>query len=57
MLADGSGVCFLAADNAQEVIENAEMIAGREALMKEAVMRGDRVSEVMGRDYEQMLTR
>ena len=30
----------------------AEMIAGREALMKEAVMRGDHVSEVMGRDYE-----
>jgi regulator of RNase E activity RraA len=57
VLADGSGVCFLAADKAQEVIENAEMIAGREALMKEAVMRGDRVSEVMGRDYEQMLTR
>jgi regulator of RNase E activity RraA len=57
VLADGSGVVFLAADKAQEVIENAEMIAGREALMKEAVMRGDRVSEVMGRDYEQMLTR
>ena len=57
VLADGSGVCFLAAASAQEVIESAEMIAGREALMKEAVMRGDRVSEVMGRDYEQMLTR
>ena len=57
VLADGSGVCFLPADKAQEIIESAEMIAGREALMKEAVMRGDRVSEVMGRDYEQMLTR
>ena len=31
------------------------MIAGREAKMKEAVMAGDPVSEVMGRDYETML--
>src|SRR6266545_4099181 len=57
VLADGSGVVFLAAEKAQEVIENAEMIAAREAKMKEAVMSGDRVSEVMGRDYETMLTR
>ena len=57
VLADGSGVVFLAAEKAQEVIENAEMIAAREAKMKEAVMVGDRVSEVMGRDYETMLTR
>ena len=57
VLADGSGVVFLNAEKAQEVIENAEMIAAREAKMKEAVMVGDRVSEVMGRDYETMLTR
>jgi 4-hydroxy-4-methyl-2-oxoglutarate aldolase len=57
VLADGSGVVFLASDKAQEIIESAEMIAAREAKMKEAVMAGDRVSEVMGRDYETMLTR
>jgi regulator of RNase E activity RraA len=57
VLADGSGVVFLAAEKAQEVIENAEMIAAREAKMKAAVLAGDRVSEVMGRDYETMLTR
>ena len=57
VLADGSGVVFIAAANAEEVLQNAEMIAGREALMKEAVLKGDKVTEVMGRDYEQMLTR
>jgi regulator of RNase E activity RraA len=57
VLADGSGVCLLAAARAAEIIEAAEQIAGREALMKEAVLRGDNVVEVMGRDYEQMLAR
>lgn len=57
VLADGSGVVFLAAAEAEEAIAGAEMIAGREALMKEAVLKGDPVTEVMGRDYEQMLAR
>jgi regulator of RNase E activity RraA len=57
VFADGSGVVFLPAARAEEIIQNAEMIAGREALMKEAVLRGDNVIEVMGRDYEQMLSR
>jgi 4-hydroxy-4-methyl-2-oxoglutarate aldolase len=57
VLADGSGVVFLAAAQAEEAIAGAEMIAAREALMKEAVLKGDAVTEVMGRDYEQMLAR
>ena len=57
VLADGSGVAFIAAARAEEVIGAAESIAAREALMKEAVLRGDNVVEVMGRDYEQMLAR
>lgn len=57
VLADGSGVVFLAAGRAEEILQNAEMIAAREAKMKEAVMAGDPVSEVMGRDYETMLNR
>ena len=57
VLADGSGVTILAASKADEVIAAAETIAAREALMKEAVLRGDNVVEVMGRDYETMLSR
>jgi regulator of RNase E activity RraA len=57
VLADGSGVVFLAADRAEEIMQNAEMIAAREAKMKDAVLAGDPVSEVMGRDYETMLSR
>jgi regulator of RNase E activity RraA len=57
VLADGSGVVFLEAARAEDVLSNAEMIAARELKMKEAVMAGDRVSEVMGRDYEMMLER
>ena len=57
VLADGSGVAFLAADRAEEVLQAAETIAAREAKMKEAVMAGDPVTEVMGRDYETMLSR
>jgi regulator of RNase E activity RraA len=57
VLADGSGVVFLAADKAEEILQSAEMIAGREAKMREAVEAGDPVSEVMGRDYETMLQR
>jgi regulator of RNase E activity RraA len=57
VLADGSGVTFIAAAKAEEVIAAAETIAAREALMKEAVLRGDNVVEVMGRDYETMLSR
>jgi len=57
VLADGSGVAFLAAAKAEEIIKGAEQIAAREALMKEAVLRGDPVTEVMGRDYETMLAR
>jgi 4-hydroxy-4-methyl-2-oxoglutarate aldolase len=57
VLADGSGVTFIAAERAEEVLESAEMIAAREAKMKEAVLAGDPIVEVMGRDYETMLTR
>ena len=57
VLADGSGIVFLAAARAEEVIAAAETIAAREALMKEAVLKGASVVDVMGRDYETMLSR
>jgi regulator of RNase E activity RraA len=56
VLADGSGVAFVSAERAEEVIAAAERIAGREAKMKADVLRGDSPVEVMGRDYETMLS-
>ena len=55
VLADGSGICFLLADRAEEILEVAEMVAHREALMTKAVLAGQPISQVMGADYEDML--
>lgn len=55
VLADGSGICFLQAEAAADILEVAEKIATREALMTAAVLAGRPISEVMGADYENML--
>lgn len=55
VLADGSGICFLAADRAEKILGVAEMVAKREALMTKAVLAGEPISQVMGADYEDML--
>ena len=55
VLADGSGICFLVADRVEEILGVAEMVAKREALMTEAVLAGEPISQVMGADYEDML--
>jgi len=55
VLADGSGICFLLQDRAQDILEVAEMVAQREALMTKAVLAGEPIREVMGADYEHML--
>jgi len=55
VLADGSGVVFVAADRAPAVIAAAEEIYAREQLMAAAIERGDPIGEVMGADYEDML--
>jgi 4-hydroxy-4-methyl-2-oxoglutarate aldolase len=52
VVADGSGVVFIAAGKAQEVLLRAEDIAAREAGMVDALHAGQSVTEVMGRDYE-----
>lgn len=57
VLADGSGVCFLQASRAAEILGVAEMVAKREALMTRAVLAGEPISKVMGADYEDMLRR
>lgn len=55
VLADGSGVVFIAAARAEAVILAAEAIYAREQLMAAAIERGDPIGDVMGADYEDML--
>ena len=47
VLADGSGVVFLPADRATEIIETAERLAARQDAMRDAVLAGQPVTEVM----------
>ena len=55
VIADGSGVVFLAADQAEEIISIAEKVAEKERFMTQDVLNGKPVSEVMGTNYEDML--
>lgn len=55
VIADGTGVVFVPAALAAEVIQKAEQIAVRERLMAEDVAAGQPVTEVMGKDYETLL--
>jgi 4-hydroxy-4-methyl-2-oxoglutarate aldolase len=55
VIADWSGVVFVAAGRADEVIGAAEILAAREMQMAEAVRAGRSVVEVMGATYETML--
>jgi regulator of RNase E activity RraA len=56
VIADGSGVVFVPAGRAAEVIAAAEEIAAREAAMARRLRAGEPASAVMSADYEQMLT-
>ncbi len=55
VIADGSGVVFVAADRLDEILDKACDIAAREARMTEALHGGDVVTDVLGVDYENML--
>jgi 4-hydroxy-4-methyl-2-oxoglutarate aldolase len=55
VLADGSGVVLLAADDAERVIGKAEALAQREKQMQEGLRQGIRPSEVLGQNYQKML--
>lgn len=55
VIADGSGVAFIPAKDAERVLAVAESIAAREALMGKDVLAGRPVGEVMGTQYEDML--
>ena len=54
-LADASGIVFIPRAPLDDVVRRAERIAERERLMVEALRRGDPITEVVGRDYEEML--
>lgn len=53
--ADSSGVVFVPAGRLAEVVRRAERIAEKERLMVAALRKGERITEVVGRDYETML--
>ena len=57
VIADASGVVFISAEKAEEVIAIAEKIAEKERLMTADVLAGKPVSEVMGTNYENMLNK
>jgi 4-hydroxy-4-methyl-2-oxoglutarate aldolase len=54
VIADWSGVVFVTAGRAAEVVRTAEKLAEREAQMADAVRAGRSVVEVMGANYESM---
>jgi regulator of RNase E activity RraA len=55
VIADGSGVVFVGAAHAGEVLTRAERLAAREQLMARDLRAGGAPSQVLGRDYEEML--
>lgn len=57
VLADSTGVVFLPAARAQEVVSTAEGLADRERQMLERVRAGEPVSAVMSHQYESMISK
>lgn len=57
VIADGSGVVFVPAARADEVLEVAELLFRKERLMLAKVKEGLPMEDVMGADYETLLDR
>jgi 4-hydroxy-4-methyl-2-oxoglutarate aldolase len=57
VIADASGTAFIPEDRMLEVLELAEFIVSKERAMTKAVRAGEAPSEVMGADYEKMLSK
>jgi 4-hydroxy-4-methyl-2-oxoglutarate aldolase len=57
VIADRSGVVFLGAERAGEIVTVAEGIAARERAMMDAVRAGVGIAQVMGDSYETLLMR
>jgi 4-hydroxy-4-methyl-2-oxoglutarate aldolase len=56
VVADGSGVVFVPAGRAADVVAAAERIAAREAAMAGRLRAGEPASAVLSADYEEMLS-
>ena len=54
VIADGSGVVFLAAENIEAILDQAEKLVAREATLLKEIEAGVPVSKVMSRTYEHM---
>jgi 4-hydroxy-4-methyl-2-oxoglutarate aldolase len=54
VIADGSGVVFLAPENVEAILEQAEQLVAREASLLKDIEAGIPVSKVMSRTYEHM---
>ncbi len=57
VLADRSATLFIAAADIARVLEAAELIVAKEAAMAKAILAGTPIGEVMGGNYEHMLSR
>ena len=55
VIADGSGVVFIAQSEIERVLETAEAIMQREEAMAQAMREGKPISQVMAANYETML--
>ena len=55
LIADNSGVIFIAAAHIEAVLATAEQIVAREAAMAKALLAGQPITQVMGASYEHML--
>jgi len=55
VVADGSGVAFIAQARIANVLETAETIVQREEAMAAAIRSGTPITQVMGANYERML--
>jgi regulator of RNase E activity RraA len=55
VVADGTGVVFIAAREIEAVLDAAEAVAARERAMVAALREGVPVTQVMGKSYETML--
>jgi len=57
VLADRSAVIFISLTDIERVLDTAEMIVAKEAVMAKAILSGTPIAKVMGGNYEQMLER
>jgi len=55
VIADGSGVVFLPAEHADQILHAAEEVAAREKALAVRISDGEAVSAVLSADYERML--